>query len=148
MDTEISIHLLDRSNRKDVLEGVVMETQDLAFPLLHSVTMHTTEDEAFLEADVIILLDDILQETIPTHEDCIHQVNSQCELYGPLIEKNAKSSVKIIIMGKTFANLKTLMIMTHAPTINPKNIVTVATLLENEAKALLARKLNMYATGK
>ncbi|KAJ6665362.1 hypothetical protein lerEdw1_004411 [Lerista edwardsae] len=147
MDNEISLHLLDRSNRKEVLEGVVMETQDLAFPLLRSVTMHTTEDEAFLEADVIILLDDVLQETIPTLEDCIHQVTSQCEVYGPLIEKNAKSSVKVIVVGKTFANLKTLMIMTHAPTINPKNIVTVATLLENEAKALLARKLNMYATG-
>ncbi|XP_061463782.1 putative malate dehydrogenase 1B isoform X2 [Rhineura floridana] len=147
METEISLHLLDRKSCKELLEATVMETQDLASPVLRSVSLHIELDEAFFEADVIILLDDILQETIPSVEDCIHQVTNQCEIYGPLIEKNAKSSVKVVVMGKTFANLKALMLMTHAPSINPQNIVTVTMLLESEAKAMLARKLHMHPAG-
>ncbi|XP_054828559.1 putative malate dehydrogenase 1B [Eublepharis macularius] len=146
METEVSLHLLDRSDYKEVLRGVVMEAEDLAFPLLRSVSLHTELDGAFLQADVIILLDDILQETIPTLEDCIQQVMAQCKVYGPLIDKNARSNVKIVVMGKTFSNLKTLMLMMNAPSINPQNIVTLA-LLECEAKAMLARKLNMHSAG-
>ncbi|XP_042301402.1 putative malate dehydrogenase 1B isoform X2 [Sceloporus undulatus] len=147
METEVSIHLLDRSSCQEILQGVVMEVQDLASPCLRSVSLHSELNEAFLEADVIILFDDILQETIPTLEACIRQVNSQCEIYGPLIEKNAKSSVRIVVMGKTFTNLKTLMLVTHAPSINPRNIVNVAMLLECEAKAMLSRKLQMHPAG-
>ncbi|KAH0621677.1 hypothetical protein JD844_023242, partial [Phrynosoma platyrhinos] len=147
METEVSIHLLDRSSCEEILQGIVMEAQDLASPFLRSVSLHTELNEAFLEADVIILLDDILQETIPTLEACVRQVNSQCEIYGPLIEMNAKSNVKIVVMGKTFTNLKTLMLGKYAPSINPRNIVTVAMLLESEAKAMLARKLQMHPAG-
>nr|XP_056717186.1 putative malate dehydrogenase 1B [Euleptes europaea] len=146
METEVSLHLLDRSNCKGVLPGVVMEAEDLASPLLRSVSMHTDLDGAFLQADVIVLLDDILQETIPTLEDCIQQVTSQCQVYGPLIDKNAKSDVKVVVMGRTFSNLKTLMLIRNAPSINPRNIVTVA-VLECEAKVMLARKLNMHSAG-
>uniref|UniRef100_A0A8D2LZ02 Putative malate dehydrogenase 1B n=1 Tax=Varanus komodoensis TaxID=61221 RepID=A0A8D2LZ02_VARKO len=147
MGTEVSLHLLDRRSSKDELEGIVMETQDLASPTLRSVSFHTELDEVFLDADVIILLDDILQETIPTIEECIRQVTDQCEIYGPLIKKNAKSDVKIIVIGKTFVNLKALMLMRHAPSVNRRNIVTLAMLLESEAKAMLARKLQMHPAG-
>uniref|UniRef100_A0A7M4E0M6 Malate dehydrogenase 1B n=1 Tax=Crocodylus porosus TaxID=8502 RepID=A0A7M4E0M6_CROPO len=146
--TEISIHLLDRYNCKEVLCGTVMEAQDLAYPLLRSVSMHVELDEAFLQADVIILLDDILLERDTTSfENCIRQVNELCKVYGPLIEKNAKSGVRIVVAGKTFVNLKALMIMTHAPSINPGNIIALAMLLESAAKAMLARKLNMNSAG-
>lgn len=147
METEISLHLFDRSIFKDILWGIVMETQDLASPVLRSVTLHTELEEIFLDADIIILFDDILQETIPTLEHCIHQVTDQCKTYGPLIEQNAKSNVKIIVMGKTFTNLKSLMLMTYAPSINPKNIITLAMLLESEAKAMVARKMQMHPAG-
>ncbi|KYO33432.1 putative malate dehydrogenase 1B isoform B [Alligator mississippiensis] len=146
--TEISIHLLDRYSCKEILHGTVMEAQDLAYPLLRSVSMHIELDEAFLQADVIILLDDILLERDTTSfENCIRQVNELCKVYGPLIEKNAKSGVRIVVAGKTFVNLKTLMIMTYAPSINPGNIIAMAMLLESAAKAMLARKLNMNSAG-
>ncbi|XP_058042357.1 putative malate dehydrogenase 1B isoform X1 [Ahaetulla prasina] len=147
METEISLHLFDRSIFKDILWGIVMETQDLASPVLRSVTLHTELEEIFLDADIIVLFDDILQETIPTVEHCIHQVTDQCKIYGPLIEQNAKSNVKIIVMGKTFTNLKSLMLMTYAPSINPRNIITLAMLLESEAKAMVARKMQMHPAG-
>ncbi|XP_077175370.1 putative malate dehydrogenase 1B isoform X1 [Paroedura picta] len=145
-EAEVSLHLLDRSSCEGSLRGIVMETEDMAYPLLRSVTLHTDLEGAFHQADVIILLDDILLESIPTLEDCIRLVTSQCEAYGPLIDKNAKKDVRIVVMGRTFSNLKALMLMMNAPSINPRNIVTVA-MLECEAKAMLARKLKMLSAG-
>ncbi|EMP24311.1 Putative malate dehydrogenase 1B [Chelonia mydas] len=148
MATEVSIHLLDSSHYKEILHGIVMEAQDLAFPLLRSVSMHTELDDAFVQADIVILLDDILlQHKIPSLEDCIRQVTEQCKVYGSLIEKNANSSVKVIVSGKTFVNLRALMIMTFAPSIDGQNIIAMAMFLENAAKAMLARKLNMNSAG-
>uniref|UniRef100_A0A452HM93 Putative malate dehydrogenase 1B n=1 Tax=Gopherus agassizii TaxID=38772 RepID=A0A452HM93_9SAUR len=148
MATEVSIHLLDSSHYKEILHGIVMEAEDLAFPLLRSVSMHTELDDAFVQADIVILLDDILfQHEIPSLEDCIRQVTEQCKVYGSLIEKNANSKVKVIVSGKTFVNLRALMIMTFAPSIDGQNIIAVAMFLENAAKAMLARKLNMNSAG-
>ncbi|XP_074824118.1 putative malate dehydrogenase 1B isoform X5 [Natator depressus] len=148
MATEVSIHLLDSNHYKEILHGIVMEAQDLAFPLLRSVSMHTELDDAFVQADIVILLDDILlQHEIPSLEDCIRQVTEQCKVYGSLIEKNANSSVKVIVSGKTFVNLRALMIMTFAPSIDGQNIIAMAMFLESAAKAMLARKLNMNSAG-
>ncbi|NWI13739.1 MDHC protein, partial [Crypturellus soui] len=148
MTTEISIHLLDREQFDRVLCGVVMEAEDMAFPLLRSIAKHTEMEEAFLQADVVIVLDDILfRREAPCLEDCIRELSDTCRVYAPLIEKNAKSDVKVIAAGKTFVNLKALMIKTYGPSIKPENIIALATFWESAAKAMLARKMNVNAAG-
>ncbi|KAM6129315.1 putative malate dehydrogenase 1B [Pterocles gutturalis] len=148
MTTEISIHLLDTDQFKEVLCGIVMEAEDMAFPLLRSISEHTAIDEAFIEADIIIILDDVLLNLeVQSLENYIREVSEICQVYAPLIEKNAKSEVKVISSGKTFVNLKAVMIMTYGPSIKPENVIAVATSWEHAAKAMLARKLNMNASG-
>jgi len=120
----------------------------MAFPLLRSISAHTEVDKAFLQADVIIVLDDILlKRGTLTLENCIRTVSEICQVYAPLIEKNAKSGVRIISTGKTFVNLKAMMIITYGPSIKPENVIAVATSWESAAKAMLARKLNMNTAG-
>uniref|UniRef100_A0A8C5TQ66 Putative malate dehydrogenase 1B n=1 Tax=Malurus cyaneus samueli TaxID=2593467 RepID=A0A8C5TQ66_9PASS len=141
--TEISIHLLDTDQFKQILRGIVMEAEDMAFPLLRSISEHTEIDQAFIEADIIIVLDDVLLNLeVQPLENYIREVNEICQVYAPLIEKNAKSDVKVITSGKTFANLKAIMIRTYGPSIRPENIIAIATSWESTAKAMLARKLN------
>ncbi|XP_021256435.1 putative malate dehydrogenase 1B isoform X3 [Numida meleagris] len=82
-----------------------------------------------------------------TTENCIRMLSEICQVYAPLIEKNAKSGVRIISTGKTFVNLKAMMIITYGPSIKPENVIAVATSWESAAKAMLARKLNMNAAG-
>ncbi|NXL57812.1 MDH dehydrogenase, partial [Chordeiles acutipennis] len=148
MTTEISIHLLDSEQFKEALCGIVMEAEDMAFPLLRSVSEHTEIEEAFIQADVIIVLDDVLlNHEVQSLENCIREVSEICQVYAPLIEKNAKSEVKVISSGKTFINLKAMLIMTYGPAIKPENIIAIATSLESAAKGMLARKLNMNAAG-
>ncbi|NXJ14878.1 MDHC protein, partial [Odontophorus gujanensis] len=148
MTTEISIHLLDAAQFKEHLSGIVMEVEDMAFPLLRGISGHTNINKAFLQADVIIVLDDILfKRDTQTLENCIRTVSEICRVYAPLIEKNAKSGVRIISTGKTFVNLKAMMIIMYGPSIKPENVIAVATSWESAAKATLARKLNMNVAG-
>ncbi|NXW60336.1 MDHC protein, partial [Eurystomus gularis] len=148
MTTEISIHLLDTDQFKEVLCGIVMEAEDMAFPLLHSISEHTEIDEAFIQADIIIVLDDVLLNyEVQSVENYIGEVSEICQVYAPLIEKNAKSEVRVISSGKTFVNLKAMMIMTYGPSIKPENVIAIATSWESAAKAMLARKLSTNVGG-
>lgn len=149
MTTEISIHLLDTDQFKEVLCGIVMEAEDMAFPLLRCISEHTEIDKAFIQADVVIVLDDVLLNCeVQPLESYVREVSEICQVYAHLIEKNAKSDVRVISSGKTFVNLKAMMMMTYGSSIKPENVIAVATSLENAAKAMLARKLNMNAAGK
>ncbi|KAM6269139.1 putative malate dehydrogenase 1B isoform 2-T2 [Porphyrio hochstetteri] len=148
MTTEISIHLLDTDKFKEVLCGIVMEAEDMAFPLLRSISEHTELDEAFIQADIVIVLDDVLlNHEVQSLENDIREVSEICQAYAPLIEKNAKRGVRVISSGRTFVNLKAMMIMTYGPSIKPENVIAVATSWESAAKAMLAKKLNMNAAG-
>lgn len=148
MTTEISIHLLDTEQFKEILHGVVMEAEDMAFPLLRSISEHTKIDQAFIDADIIIVLDDVLLNLEDqSRENYIREIGEICQVYAPLIEKNAKSDVKVISSGKTFANLKATMLRTYGPSIRPENIIAIATSWESAAKAVLARKLNTNTAG-
>ncbi|NXL85586.1 MDHC protein, partial [Alectura lathami] len=146
--TEVSIHLLDAAKFKEHLSGIVMEVVDMALPLLRDVSEHTEIEKAFLQADVVIVLDDIvLKHDIQSLETYIRAVGEICQVYAPLIEKNAKSGVRVISAGKTFVNLKAMMIITYGPSIKPENVIAVSTSWESAAKAMLARKLNMNPAG-
>ncbi|NXM71575.1 MDHC protein, partial [Serilophus lunatus] len=146
--TEISIHLLDTDQFEEVLCSIAMEAEDMAFPLLRSISVHTQTDEAFLEADIIIVLDDVLLNLeVQSLENYIREVSEICQVYAPLIEKNAKSEVRVISSGKAFANLKAMMIISYCPSIKPENVIAIATSWESAAKAMLARKLNISTAG-
>ncbi|NWW69917.1 MDHC protein, partial [Climacteris rufus] len=148
LTTEISIHLLDTDQYKEILCGVVMEAEDLAFPLLRGISAHTEMERAFIEADIVIVLDDVLLNLeVQSLENYIREMSEICQVYAPLIEKNAKSEVRVISSGRTFANLKAMMIMTYGPSIKPENIIAIATAWESAAKAMLARKLNTNTAG-
>ena len=52
----VILHLLDIAPMKGVLDGVVMEINDCAYPLLHDVVATVVEAEAFKDIDVAFLV--------------------------------------------------------------------------------------------
>ncbi|XP_040609388.1 putative malate dehydrogenase 1B isoform X2 [Mesocricetus auratus] len=140
MHTEISLTLFDREKMENCLKALVMEIEDLASPILRSVSFCTKTGDAFLQAQVIIILDDSTDEEVYTLESCLRSRVPLCRLYGCLMEKNAHESVKVIVGGKTFVNLKTALLMQYAPNI-AHNIIAVALGVEGQAKARVARKM-------
>nr|XP_019582465.1 PREDICTED: putative malate dehydrogenase 1B isoform X4 [Rhinolophus sinicus] len=140
MDTEISITLFDNKQAEEHLKILETETWDLVSPFLRSVSVCTRVEEAFRQAHVIIILDDPTDREVYALEDCLRSRVPLCRLYGYLIEKNAHDSVRVLVGGKTFVNLKAALLMRYAPSI-ARNIIAVALGVEGEAKAALARKL-------
>ncbi|XP_060224470.1 putative malate dehydrogenase 1B isoform X1 [Meriones unguiculatus] len=140
VDTEISLTFFDWEQTENCLISVVMETQDLASPILRSVSYCTNIEEAFFQAQVIIFLDESTDEEVFSLEGFLRSRVPLCRLYGYMMEKNADKSVKVIVGGKTFVNLKTALLMQYAPNI-ASNIIAVALGVEGQAKAILARKM-------
>ncbi|XP_073398012.1 putative malate dehydrogenase 1B isoform X2 [Dendrobates tinctorius] len=143
---DLWLHLLDHSHSQHTLQGLKMEAEDLAYPCLRKVTLHTITDDAFLQADFVIVLNDVLANEDQRSEAQISKIKKQCTRYGALIDQNARKDVKVIVFGTNYVNLIALLIIKHAPSINPHNIVALPTQLEFEAKAQIAKKLNINSS--
>ncbi|XP_070813780.1 putative malate dehydrogenase 1B [Chaetodon trifascialis] len=143
----ISLHLLDLERNEEGLQQLRMDTENLALPLLHQVTIHTDLEQAFLEADVILLLDERWSDDSDSEDEeqkkGINRISDRCREYGQLIDTRANKEVKVIVSGDSFVNLRCSLLLDMARSINSRQFVAVATQLENEARAIIAKKLNV-----
>lgn len=108
------------------------------------VSVHMDLEEAFEEADVILLLEDIWLDEGPPDEE---KIRDQYSEYGQLMEVRANREVKVIVSGGSFVNLRCSLLINNARSIDARRFVAVATQLENEARAILAKRLNVRSSG-
>ncbi|RXN29951.1 malate dehydrogenase 1B [Labeo rohita] len=147
-----SLHLMDADGSEEMLQGLKMETEDLALHQLHEVTVHSDHAQAFQEAHFIIFLDD-LQPMCGSNDEkddkdhMISQVAERFHCYGQLIEANARKDVRVIVAGDSFVNLKCSLLIENAPSVDPHNFVAMTTQLEYEVKTQLAQKLSVKTAG-
>ncbi|KAA8579838.1 hypothetical protein FQN60_006931 [Etheostoma spectabile] len=145
----ISLHLLDLEGNMEELQWLRMETEDLALGLLHQVTIHTDLEQAFREAAVILLLDEGWSEDgdreneEETKKKMVKGISDRYREYGLLIDTMANKDVKVIVSGDSFLNLRCSLVLDNARSIDSRQFVAVATQLENEAKAIIAKKLKV-----
>ncbi|XP_024150075.1 putative malate dehydrogenase 1B isoform X1 [Oryzias melastigma] len=135
----ISLHLLDVEENQEELQWLREETHALALSTLHQVTVHTDLQEAFREADVILLLDD-------NGEEEKQRVMRRYREFGRLIDAGASKGVKVIVSGDSYPNLRCLLLVESATSIDSHQFVAMATQLENEARAVIAEKINVRPT--
>ncbi|XP_029305331.1 putative malate dehydrogenase 1B [Cottoperca gobio] len=145
----ISLHLLDPEGNEERLQWLRMETENLALPLLHQVSIHTDLEQAFQEADVILLLDEWWSDDSDKEDEeemkkkKVKGISDRYREYGRLIDTRANKEVKVIVSGDSFVNLRCSLLLDNARSIDSDQFVSVATQLENEAKAVIAKKLKV-----
>ncbi|KAM4836100.1 putative malate dehydrogenase 1B isoform 1-T1 [Thomomys bottae] len=144
-NTEISLTLFDQQKVENYLKAMVMEIEDMASQILLRISYCTKIEEAFQQAQVIIVLDESTEREVTSLENCLRSKVSLCRLYAYHMEKNAHESVKVIVGGKSFVNLKTILLMQYAPSI-ADNIIAVAMGVEGQARATIAKKLKTAAS--
>ncbi|XP_068165745.1 putative malate dehydrogenase 1B [Antennarius striatus] len=150
-NSTISLHLLDLDGSKDELQQLRMETEDLALCQLHQVTIHTDLEQAFQEAHVILLLDehwcdDSNAENENEEENKrkeVKHISDRYREYGRLIDTRAAKDVKVIVSGDLFVNLRSSLLLDNVCSIDNHQFVSVSTHLENEARAIVAKKLKV-----
>ncbi|XP_055494785.1 putative malate dehydrogenase 1B [Leucoraja erinacea] len=139
----INLSLLDNEGSMSLLNGLQMEVEDMACPLLHKVSAQNSLRKAFMDADIIIILDDIALDENQPIEDSYKDIVNLYQDIGVRIDTFAKSGVRVIVAGDHVLNLKIHNLLQGAFSIDHNNIIALSTQLEGEAKALLARKLKV-----
>lgn len=132
------------------------DTEELAFPHLHQVIVHSDVRRAFQKADIVILLDDTSSDSGGLEEDDdeedveerkVRRISERYREYGRMIDEGASKEVKVIVALDSYANLACSLLLENAPTVDSSRFVVVSTQLENEARAVIAKKLDVKTSG-
>lgn len=137
-DTQIRLRLLELPVAMKALDGVVMELNDCAFPLLDSIDVFDNADSAFEGANWTLLIGSKPRTKGMERKDLIRDNGPIFVGQGNALTK-AADDVMIVVVGNP-CNTNCLIAMNNANGI-PANRFTAMTMLdENRAKAQLAMK--------
>lgn len=137
----VVLQLLDVPFCMEVLHGVVMELDDCAFPLLHGIVETAVVEEAFSGADVAILVGAMPRKEGMERKDLLAANAKIFEAQGLALEKVAKKSVKILVVGNP-ANTNAWITAKFAPSIPREQFTCLTQLDQNRAAAQIAQRLH------
>lgn len=141
-DQPLALVLLDITPMMGVLDGVVMELQDCALPLLKEVVATDKEEVAFKDLDVAVLVGSMPRREGMERKDLLKANVKIFKSQGAALDKYAKKTVKVIVVGNP-ANTNCLTALKSAPSIPKENFSCLTRLDHNRAKAQIALRLSV-----
>jgi malate dehydrogenase len=138
-DQPVVLRLLEIEPGMKALEGVVMEIDDCAFPLVSDIVTTTDLDTAFDGTSWALLVGSIPRKAGMERGDLL-TVNGG--IFGPqgrAIAANAASDVRVLVVGNP-CNTNCLIARSNAPEVPTERWFAMTRLDENRAKAQLAHK--------
>jgi len=145
LDQPVALHLVEIPSVLGALEGVVMELQDCAFPLLHSIVPTADLDEGFRDINWALLVGSVPRKAGMERKDLLG-INGKIFIgQGQAIEKNAAADVRVLVIGNP-CNTNCLIAMNNAKQIPHNRWFAMTRLDENRARAQLAHKAGVEIT--
>lgn len=139
-DQTISLRLLDIPASTSVLNGVLMELQDCAFPLLADVSITHDPVVAFDQVDLAILVGARPRSKGMERKDLLTANGEIFSTQGKILNQVAKRDAKILVVGNP-ANTNAYIAMKNAPDLPAENFSAMLRLDHNRALSQLAMKL-------
>merc|ERR1719268_510605 len=139
-DQPLSLHLLDIGPMMGVLNGVVMEIQDSALPLVKQVVPTDDASVAFKDADAAFMVGAMPRKEGMERKDLLAANVKIFKVQGEALEKFAKKSVKVLVVGNP-ANTNALICSHYAPSIPKENFSAMTRLDQNRASGQLSLKI-------
>jgi malate dehydrogenase len=143
-DTAVELRLLEITPAMQALEGVVMELDDSAFPLLESIETSDDPNFAFDGANVALLVGARPRTKGMERADLLEANGGIFKPQGQAINDHAADDVKVLVVGNP-ANTNCLIAMSHAPDVPSERFTSMMRLDHNRAKAQLAKKVGAHA---
>lgn len=135
----VALSLIEIPNALGALEGVVMELDDCAFPLLKSITPTADLDEGFRDVNWALLVGSVPRKAGMERKELLG-INGKIFVgQGKAIEKNAAADVRILVVGNP-CNTNCLIAMNNAKSVPRDRWFAMTRLDENRGKAQLAQK--------
>ena len=138
-DTPIALQLLDIDPALPALEGVVMELDDCAFPLLRSVEITSDAKSAFNGVEWALLVGSIPRKEGMERGDLLKINGGIFGPYGQALAAAADRDVRILVVGNP-CNTNCLIARENGRDIPADRWFAMTRLDENRAKAQLAKK--------
>jgi malate dehydrogenase len=138
-DQPVILQLLDITPALDALEGVKMELDDCAFPLLAGVVCTDDPEVGFKDADYALLVGARPRGPGMERKDLLEANAAIFSVQGKAIDNVASKDIKVLVVGNP-ANTNALITQRNAPSIPKENFTAMMRLDHNRAKSQLAAK--------
>ncbi|CRL03665.1 CLUMA_CG016438, isoform A [Clunio marinus] len=139
-DQKLVLTLLDIPPMMGVLEGVVMELHDCAFPLLTEVIPTADPAVAFKDVSAAFLVGAMPRREGMERKDLLSANVKIFKVQGEALNNHAKKDVKVLVVGNP-ANTNALICSHFAPSIPKENFTAMTRLDQNRARAQIAQRL-------
>lgn len=138
-DQPVILQLLEITPALGALEGVAMELDDCAFPLLAGIVQTDDPNVAFKDADYALLVGARPRGPGMERKDLLEANAAIFSVQGKAINDNASPDIKVLVVGNP-ANTNALIAQRNAPNINPRQFTAMTRLDHNRAMTQLAQK--------
>ena len=139
LDQPIVLRMLEIEPAMKALEGVAMELDDCAFPLLHDMVLTSKTEEAFDGTNWALLVGSVPRKAGMERGDLLSVNGGIFGPQGKAIAAKAASDVRILVVGNP-CNTNCYIARSNAPEIPAERWFAMTRLDENRAKIQLAKK--------
>lgn len=139
--TPVQLRLLEITPALSALEGVVMELQDGAYPLLDAIEIGDQPERLFDGVNAALLVGARPRGPGMERRDLLTANGAIFSAQGKALNDAAADDVKIVVTGNP-ANTNALIALSNAPDIPSDRFTALTRLDHNRAIAQLAAKLN------
>lgn len=144
-DQPVILQLLDITPSLPALNGVVMELDDCAFPLLAGIVQTDDPKIAFKDADIALLVGARPRGPGMERKDLLEANGAIFTTQGKALNEVASRDVKVLVVGNP-ANTNAYIAMKNAPDLNPANFTAMMRLDHNRALTQIAQKTGTAVT--
>jgi malate dehydrogenase len=138
-ETPVALHLIEIPQGAAALEGVVMELDDCAFPLLKNIVATTDLKEGFNGVNWALLIGSVPRKAGMERSDLLGINGKIFVEQGKAIGENAASDIRVLVVGNP-CNTNCLIASNSAPDVPKDRWFAMTRLDENRAKTQLAKK--------
>ena len=139
IDQPIVLRLLEIEPAMKALEGVVMELDDCAFPLVREVVTTSDLATAFDGCSFALLVGSVPRKAGMERKDLLGVNGGIFKPQGRAIAENAASDVRVLVVGNP-CNTNCLIARSNAPEVPADRWFAMTRLDENRAKSQLAKR--------
>jgi malate dehydrogenase len=146
-DQPVIVHLVEIPDEKAMtaLQGVCMELDDCAFPLLKGVVPTSNLDEGFKGVNWALLVGAVPRKAGMERKDLLGINGKIFTGQGQAIARNAAADVRVLVVGNP-CNTNALIALNNAKGVPADRFFAMTMLDENRAKTQLAKKAGVDVT--
>nr|VFK11415.1 MAG: malate dehydrogenase [Candidatus Kentron sp. LPFa]VFK27601.1 MAG: malate dehydrogenase [Candidatus Kentron sp. LPFa] len=145
-DQPVILRLLEITPAMKILDGVMMELKDCAYPLVQDMIATDDVNVAFKDVSYAMLVGAKPRGPGMERADLLSENGKIFGPQGKALNEHARRDVKVVVIGNP-ANTNALIAMKNAPDLDPRQFTAMMRLDHSRAMSQLAEKTGAAVAG-